>query len=244
MIWWDAVIPRGKATNTRTPLCIILYCRPDLLNTIAKYFESQGLFLKTPPFYNPACRYSNPHHHLLEQHYHYSHQQQYRYQHQQQHYQHHNHHQQGPYNGLNQQHYAQSNGSNERQSQKDIELLLASIPSDVPQILLKKKKKSRKSKNPIIILSDEEEEDETRETHGSVENEEMKEESEDELDHGYVEGLRCHLMDHQIKGVSWMIDRENNQSSNGGILADVSTVTSFFYYYYYFTHYFLFIIII
>ncbi|KAI9339258.1 SNF2 family N-terminal domain-containing protein [Pilaira anomala] len=237
LIWWDAVIPRGKATNTRTPLCIILYCRPDLLNTIAKYFESQGLFLKTPPFYNPACRYSNPHHHLLEQHYnhHYSHQQQQQYRYQQQHhhhYHHHNHHQQGPYNGLNQQHYGQSNGSNERQSQKDIELLLASIPSDVPQILLKKKKKSnskKKSKNPIIILSDEEDEDETRETQDSVEKEkeqeeehqeEIKEESEDELDHGYVEGLRCHLMDHQIKGVSWMIDRENNKSSNGGILAD------------------------
>ncbi|KAG2231625.1 hypothetical protein INT48_006381, partial [Thamnidium elegans] len=223
LIWWDAVIPRGKATNTRTPLCIILYCRPDLLNTIAKYFESQRLFLKTPPFYNPACRYNNPHHHFVEQvsssssyqhhqNQHLIHNQQQNIQHQQ--YQSYRYQQQymqrqqgqpGPYNH---QQYAVNNFPNERQSQKDIEMLLASIPSDVPP--LRKKKKSSKKKNAIIILSEDEEE--------SVESEES---SEDELENGYVEGLKCHLMDHQIKGVSWMIDRENNQSSNGGILADM-----------------------
>lgn len=116
----------------------------------------------------------------------------------------------GPPGPYNHQQYAVNNFPNERQSQKDIEMLLASIPSDVP--LLRKKKKSSKKKNLITILSEDEEE--------SVESEES---SEDELENGYVEGLKCHLMDHQIKGVSWMIDRENNQSSNGGILADVSS---------------------
>ncbi|GAA5796627.1 hypothetical protein HPULCUR_002000 [Helicostylum pulchrum] len=225
LIWWDAVIPRGKATNTRTPLCIILYCRPDLLNTIAKYFESQRLFLKTPPFYNPACRYNNPHHHMVEQAVSYQHhhppnhamhnqqqnlqQQQYQnYRYQQQQQQQQQQLQGGPPGPYNHQQYAVNNFPNERQSQKDIEMLLASIPSDVP--LLRKKKKSSKKKNLITILSEDEEE--------SVESEES---SEDELENGYVEGLKCHLMDHQIKGVSWMIDRENNQSSNGGILADM-----------------------
>ncbi|KAI7897119.1 SNF2 family N-terminal domain-containing protein [Mucor mucedo] len=224
LIWWDAVIPRGKATAARTPICIILYCRPDLLGTIGKYFESQRLYLKNPPFYNPACRYSNPHYMLDQSHYHHLHQQQ---QHQQ-----HNHHQQISHQSNQQQHHYQyqrqsyhdyggphyrydlpytthhqyTTGNPTNQGQKDIEMLLASIPSDVPQILLKKRKNKKKS-GVIEILTDD-----------SMDESDKEEET---LDNGYVEGLKCHLMDHQIKGVSWMIDRENNQSSNGGILADM-----------------------
>lgn len=111
-----------------------------------------------------------------------------------------------PYTSQNQ--YTMGNNTN--QGQKDIEMLLASIPNDVPQILLKKKK--RRNSGVIEIMSDDE----------------MDEDREDTLDNGYVEGLKCHLMDHQIKGVSWMIDRENNQSSNGGILADVNFVPFFY----------------
>lgn len=224
LIWWDAVIPRGKATNTRTPICIILYCRPDLLGTIAKYFESQRVILKTPPFYNPACRYSNPHHHILEQQYQLQ-QQQYRQQQQQQQQQ-----LQQRYGGYGDSKYQSYTGyqynsygynshipaRDPRQEQKDIEMLLASIPSDVPRLSKKKKKKAlEKNKNAVIEINDDDDDA------MAVDDEEEEIDDEDE-DSGYVEGLTCHLMEHQIKGVSWMIDRENNESSNGGILADVS----------------------
>lgn len=132
----------------------------------------------------------------------------------------------GPYTSNHR--YRQEDG--ERQSRKDIEMLLSSIPNDVPQILLRKKKKQRLAEkrkaerrkkklnaDVIEILDDDEEEEEEKDF-------EEEEEEEEEEDSGYVEGLDIHLMDHQIKGVSWMIDRENNQSSNGGILADVSSL--------------------
>lgn len=226
LIWWDAVIPRGKATNTRTPICIILYCQPDLLGTIAKYFESQRVILKTPPFYNPACRYSNPHHHILEQQYQLQ-QQQYRQQQQQQQ-------QQMLQQRYGYQSYTQYNSygyssqlpaRDPRQEQKDIEMLLASIPSDVPRLSKKKKKKAlEKNKNAVIEIHDDD--DDNNDDDAMAVGGEGETDDEDE-DSGYVEGLTCHLMEHQIKGVSWMIDRENNESSNGGILADVS----FFFFY-------------
>lgn len=231
LIWWDSIIPRGKASNARTPLYIILYCRPDLYGTISKYFESQRLYLKTPPFYNPACRYSNPHSHLPEA------QQQYLQQ------------QQSLNNTNNSFSYTNYTGYRSynapinarpseqellRQGQKDIESLLSSIPSDVPivnKIKRKKKKAQRKihHNKKVIIGSDDEEDDVFQRpvisaipNNSGDEQEEDGDENEDEDDDdGYViEGLAINLMDHQIKGVSWMVDRENNKSSNGGILAD------------------------
>jgi SNF2 family DNA or RNA helicase len=191
------------------------------------------LYLKTPPFYNPACRYSNPHSHLPEA------QQQYLQQ------------QQSLNNTNNSFSYTNYTGYRSynapinarpseqellRQGQKDIESLLSSIPSDVPivnKIKRKKKKTQRKihHNKKVIIGSDDEEDDVFQRpvisaipNNSGDEQEEDGDENENEDeddDDGYViEGLAINLMDHQIKGVSWMVDRENNKSSNGGILAD------------------------
>lgn len=234
LIWWDSIIPRGKASNARTPLYIILYCRPDLYGTISKYFESQRLYLKTPPFYNPACRYSNPHSHLPEAQQQYLQQQQ-SFNNTNNSFSYTNYTGYRPYNAS--QNVRPSEQELLRQGQKDIESLLSSIPSDVPivnRIRRKKKKAGRKIRSNIkvIIDSDDEEDDVFQRPIISAipnnSNDEQEEdidgeedEDEDEADDGYViEGLAINLMDHQIKGVSWMIDRENNKSSNGGILAD------------------------
>ncbi|KAI8057558.1 SNF2 family N-terminal domain-containing protein [Gilbertella persicaria] len=142
LIWWDTVIPRGKANHTRTPIYVILYCQPDMVATLSKYLMSQHVFLKTPPFYNPECRLHNPHAYL--------------------------------------------------------------IPSDVARIPKKKRQLSSVNSFGVIeILSD----DEENELH--------------EDDPSYVEGMTVRLMEHQIQGVGWMMDRENNKSSQGGILADM-----------------------
>lgn len=147
--------------------------------------------------------------------------------------------QQQPY--INQQQYYRPPEQElQRQNQKDIEMLLGSIPSDVPVITMRKKKVPKtKLKTPktklkrlrrgikkrpvsddgvIEILSDDEDSeiDELDSSSSSSDSTDVEE----EVEEGYVEGLTITLMDHQIKGVSWMIDRENNQSSNGGILAD------------------------
>lgn len=221
LIWWDAIIPRGKANNARTPLYIILYCRPDLYGTLSKYFESQRLYLKTPPFYNPACRYSNPHARLPEA--------------QQQFLQ-----QQQSFNNTNNSSSMYSSYSYRaynapatrpseqellRQSQKDIESLLSSIPSDVPivnKIRRKKKKKAhQKKKKPLGLMQKDDDDDDDVFQKPVISHISDDSGQEDEEEDAYViEGLSIHLMDHQIKGVSWMIDRENNKSSNGGILAD------------------------
>ncbi|KAI8367934.1 SNF2 family N-terminal domain-containing protein [Choanephora cucurbitarum] len=178
LIWWDTVIPRGKATSTRTPIYIILYCRPDMVATLAKYLMSQRVVLKTPPFYNPECHLYNPHAFMPDQ---------------------------LPY--TQSPHYMRSSEHDtQRQHQKDIQTLLESIPHEVPSL---KKKRKRQQDDVIEITSDDES------TPSVIE--------EDEED-GHVEGLRVNLMPHQIQGVSWMIDRENNKSSNGGILADVSNM--------------------
>jgi SNF2 family DNA or RNA helicase len=197
------------------------------------------MYLKTPPFFNPSCRYSNPHAHLAQPQHHHHH--------------HHHHHfhqytqhqpihsqqstQSYTYQPQPQQYYRPTDQELQRQNQKDIEMLLSSIPSDVPVLTMRKKKKqkstlkqlrqSRRSKKKSIvandgvieILSDNEQDEEIDELDSSSSSSSSSEEEEEE-EEGYVEGLTINLMDHQIKGVSWMIDRENNQSSNGGILAD------------------------
>jgi SNF2 family DNA or RNA helicase len=38
----------------------------------------------------------------------------------------------------------------------------------------------------------------------------------------HMEGLTITLLPHQVEGIRWMIDREDNEHSSGGILADVS----------------------
>ncbi|KAG0945108.1 hypothetical protein G6F57_003561 [Rhizopus arrhizus] len=182
MIWWDAVIPRNKVTQTRTPLFIIMYCRPQTMRFIAKYLQDQRLYLAEPPFFNPECRYSNPHANIIEP--------------VQQHY-------------MRNTNYSYSH--HQKQTQRDIEQLLESIPNDV--LNMKRKKKKRKMRPVIQIESQDEDEN-------LIIEEEVSEEMSEEDDEGYVEGLTIRLMNHQISGVSWMMDRENNEKSQGGILAD------------------------
>ena len=105
------MIPRGKATSTRTPIYIILYCRPDMVATLAKYLMSQRVVLKTPPFYNPECHLYNPHAFMPDQ-----------------------------LSYTQSPHYMRSSEHDtQRQHQKDIQTLLESIPHEVPS--LKKKRK-------------------------------------------------------------------------------------------------------
>ncbi|KAG1502852.1 hypothetical protein G6F46_002260 [Rhizopus delemar] len=185
MIWWDAVIPRNKVTQTRTPLFIIMYCRPQTMRSIAKYLQDQRLYLAEPPFFNPECRYSNPHANIIE-----PVQQQY----------------------MRNTNYSYGYSHNyQKQTQRDIEQLLESIPNNVPN--LKRKKKRRKMRPVIQIESQDEDEN-------LIIEQEMSEEISEDDDEGYVEGLTIRLMNHQISGVSWMMDRENNEKSQGGILAD------------------------
>ncbi|KAI9318131.1 SNF2 family N-terminal domain-containing protein [Dichotomocladium elegans] len=61
LIWWDAVIPRDKANHARTPLYIILYCQLCHSDIVSKSIEDNRLTLRDPPFYNPTCKYQNPH---------------------------------------------------------------------------------------------------------------------------------------------------------------------------------------
>lgn len=38
----------------------------------------------------------------------------------------------------------------------------------------------------------------------------------------YIPGLNVTLLPHQVQGIRWMLERESNNNSAGGILADVS----------------------
>ncbi|KAI7898532.1 SNF2 family N-terminal domain-containing protein [Cokeromyces recurvatus] len=145
----EGVIPHSKATSTRIPLYIILYCQTKHVDTIANHFKVHQLYLKQPPFYNPRCHYYNPHPEARQQ----------SLQHQR--------------SFTNTHHH-----DGQIQQQQQIEMLLNSIAY--------------------------EEEEEEREENLIVQ-----------------DGLTIELMKHQLKGVHWMIDREHNKSSQGGILADM-----------------------
>lgn len=42
--------------------------------------------------------------------------------------------------------------------------------------------------------------------------------------HKVLNGLNIRLLNHQVPGINWMIDREKNPATRGGILADVSNL--------------------
>ncbi|KAG0178617.1 hypothetical protein DFQ28_004123 [Apophysomyces sp. BC1034] len=168
LIWWDAVIPRGRVKQARTPLYIILYCRPHHVDSIARFFESHRTILQEPPFFNPACRYKNPHVHLHEKSL-----------------------------GRGGRPCERILESQDERTRRDIAQLLDSIPNETL-----KKVSGENQSDPIELDSEE------------------NQEEEDDVNL-HVDGLSITLLPHQARGVAWMIDREANESSYGGILADM-----------------------
>ncbi|KAI8376541.1 SNF2 family N-terminal domain-containing protein [Radiomyces spectabilis] len=215
IIWWDAVIPRAKVNQARTPLWIILYCRPSHVDPVSRFFLSHQAILRETPFFNPSCRYRNPHTHLHDT-------------------------KSSTSDRLARGSDRAGSQFQEDQTKRDIAQLLDSIPTDIINLHKKKKKRQDKLHRP----TDRQVEGETmevthtepsssmeqrhQETSASVREEPMDEpsrenedeEEEEEEEDLHVEGLSISLMSHQARGVAWMMDRENNESSSGGILAD------------------------
>ncbi|KAI8089312.1 SNF2 family N-terminal domain-containing protein [Halteromyces radiatus] len=189
MVWWDTVIPRNKANMTRTPLYIILYCRPNVYDKLCQYLFKWKLDLQDPPFFNPACRYSNPKfskNNLIPQ--------------QEQ--------QRESFTTTGTMYHSNSSNNNDSnsylgQAKRGITQLLESIPSH---------RQGDKGNRPIVI--NDEEGDATYKDDNDEPQNEIKE---DDLN---MKGLTITLLPHQLEGIRWMMDREENESSSGGILAD------------------------
>lgn len=148
------------------------------VDTVIKFFERHNAALKDPPFFNPACRYQNPHGRSIK-----------------------SASSAGPLAA-----FSSRPGSQSEQTKRDIAQLLDSIPSDTTSLSRKRRKKR---KTVYVIEPDDSQ---------------MQVEEEEDNNEGVpVDGLRITLMPHQERGVEWMIDREENASSSGGILADVSS---------------------
>ncbi|OAD66840.1 hypothetical protein PHYBLDRAFT_137145 [Phycomyces blakesleeanus NRRL 1555(-)] len=60
----------------------------------------------------------------------------------------------------------------------------------------------------------------TKDDYDNDNNEQEKIDEDDDED-SHVQGLNIVLLPHQVRGVAWMIDREDNERSLGGILADM-----------------------
>ncbi|ORZ01384.1 SNF2 family N-terminal domain-domain-containing protein [Syncephalastrum racemosum] len=191
MAWWDAIIPRGKATPSRTPLLIILYSMPGHKEGIGRLFRMYHQILQAPPLYNPACRYDNPHtvpetrstsfagygSSRKSRSYH------------------------GVSTPVSESLTTKPESPDADQTRRDIALLLDSIPQDAK--LLKKKRKGNangETRRSAIVVEDSDEEEDTPKLE--------------------IEGLNVNLLPHQVTGIMWMTDREENKTSNGGILAD------------------------
>ncbi|KAI7859774.1 P-loop containing nucleoside triphosphate hydrolase protein [Circinella umbellata] len=233
LIWWDALIPRGKINHARTPLYIILYCRPSHVDIISKSFECYHATLKEPPFFNPACRYKNPHQQLLLR------------QQQQQLDNNNRLWSVGRPGGGGSRSYSPALLSEQQQqateqTRRDIAQLLDSIDDEANRRKLRKRKKRQEklqkigTKDNQIVLSDDDdnnngERNNNRSNDMNDGNEKMaideinKEDDGDEDDEEgtQVDGLTVKLMPHQSRGVDWMIGREANETSSGGILADM-----------------------
>ncbi|KAM3578372.1 hypothetical protein VKS41_009118 [Umbelopsis sp. WA50703] len=186
MIWWDAVIPRNKSNQHRTPVFIILYSQPNNMKQVGLNLRHHNVHLEEPPFFNPSCRYQNPNPNVSN-----------------------------TTNNRNKYSAYNSFESNAQvmvdQTKREISELLDSIPSTFTG----KKQPSQPTvytdENGTIILEDDD-----------IGNVQDIEDDDEELDESkrHIEGLKVALMKHQVRGVQWMIDREANKSSNGGILAD------------------------
>ncbi|CAO3621399.1 unnamed protein product [Cunninghamella blakesleeana] len=199
LVIWDVVIPRNKANHSRTPLYIILYCQQSAYESICNILSIHKVELKDPPFYNPACQYLNP---------------KFGKQNEESttnslrkatslpstpypHYEYNN------YDSSSYMLNMEGSSSNNQhsslntlstQSKQQIAQLLESIPTSL---------KKRNNNNNNNDMADD---------HGD--HDEIKEE---DLN---MEGLTIKLLPHQVEGIRWMMNREENEVSSGGILAD------------------------
>ena len=230
LIWWDALIPRGKVNHARTPLYIILYCRPSHVDIIAKSFECYHATLKEPPFFNPACRYKNPHHQFLLR------------QQKQQSDSSNRLWSVGRPGGGGNRSYSPALSDQQQQAteqtRRDIAQLLDSIDDEANRRKLRKRKKRWEklqkigTKDNQIVLSDDDDNNRDRNNNSNDDSEKMEideankedddgDDDDDEEEGTQVDGLTVKLMPHQSRGVDWMRGREANETSSGGILADV-----------------------
>jgi hypothetical protein len=189
MIWWDAVIPRNKSNQHRTPVFIILYCQPTNMKQVGANLRYHGVHLEEPPFFNPSCRYQNPNPPVVN----------------------------APSNRAKSSYGGYESGGTglADQTKQDISELLDSIPSSFGR-------KPPSSRTALTYMDE-------NGTINILEGSDMGDVEDiaddgDEIDESqrHINGLKIALMKHQVHGVNWMIDREANKSSNGGILADVS----------------------
>lgn len=189
MIWWDAVIPRNKSNQHRTPVFIILYSQPNNMKQVGLNLRHHHVNLEEPPFFNPSCRYQNPNPQMPPAA--------------------NNRNKYSSYNS-----YESSGQGMIDQTKREISELLDSIPSSFAGKKQSFQPKVYTDENGTIILEDDDV--------GNIQD--IEDDDEEELDESkrHIEGLKVALMKHQVHGVQWMIDREANKSSNGGILADVS----------------------
>ncbi|KAI9013963.1 SNF2 family N-terminal domain-containing protein [Phycomyces nitens] len=196
-IWCDAVIPRGKVKRSRVPLYIIIYCCPTDIEYISNQFQQQNRILRDPPFFDNRCRYKNPHKHL----------------------------QQSRVSSFpigrpgrqthpNDRSVPNYQNNTEKQTRLDIAKLLQSIPNDV-NIKKKKADEGLCAIEPIKLKNEDGNENENNQ-------DQNQDDDDDDDEDSHVKGLNIVLLPHQVRGVAWMIDRENNERSQGGILADVS----------------------
>lgn len=187
MIWWDAVIPRNKSNQHRTPVFIILYSQPNNMKQVGLNLRHHHVNLEEPPFFNPSCRYQNPNPQMPPAA--------------------NNRNKYSSYNS-----YESSGQGMIDQTKREISELLDSIPSSFAGKKQSFQPKVYTDENGTIILEDDDV--------GNIQD--IEDDDEEELDESkrHIEGLKVALMKHQVHGVQWMIDREANKSSNGGILAD------------------------
>ncbi|ORZ19446.1 P-loop containing nucleoside triphosphate hydrolase protein [Absidia repens] len=210
LVWWDTVIPRSKANPTRTPLYIILYCRSNVYHILCQYLSSRKLDLQDPPFFNPTCRYNNPKFskqfitstmsssqstslsYSSSQNLHMK-------------------------DGCGSSSYrtlpfatasstistppADNSNAYSEQTKRGIAQLLDNIPASI------RRPNSTTSRGGS--------------SEASTDSDQLKQRGLTEEDL-HMEGLTITLLPHQVEGIRWMKDREDNEYSSGGILADVS----------------------
>lgn len=172
LIWWDAFIPRSKATPSRTPLYMILYCQPTNIQIVAKTFQQQEKLLHTPPFFNPSCRYQN----------------------------------------LN---LSRLRGA-ERSSTPSSATSSSSSVGGRPRLTMQQSETHIRQEIGRLLESIRHDSPQKNQNSASQEQQELEDQD------LYIPGLNVTLLPHQVQGIRWMLERESNNNSAGGILADVS----------------------